>query len=79
MSGVGITPAIALQESPRERDIARPGISSCFSHTLSGPFGRPIASLNGSTRPLLLTIRSNSCGKVGLWSVVSGTAMGLPV
>jgi hypothetical protein len=44
LPGSGITPTDAATRSPKDLDIARPGIFSFFSHTLCGPIGSPLGS-----------------------------------
>jgi hypothetical protein len=62
LPGSAITPTLEATSSPNDLDIASPGMSSFFSHTLSGPTGFFSESLNESMRPLHLIILSASSG-----------------
>jgi hypothetical protein len=65
LPGSAMTPTREATSSPNDLDMARPGMSSCFSHTLKGPTGFLSASLNESIRPLHLIILSASSGWQG--------------
>ena len=45
-SGSGLTPTDAATKSPRDLDIAKPGMFSFLSQTLYGPSGLPFSSKN---------------------------------
>jgi hypothetical protein len=63
-----VTPTECATLSPNALVIASPGISSFFSHTLKGPIGFLLWSLNESTRPPLKIILFASSGWHGFWS-----------
>ena len=48
--------------------MARPGESSFISHTRPGPRLSPLGPLKVSMRPPACLMRSDSLGRLGLWS-----------
>lgn len=64
-----MTPTLAATLSPKDLDIASPGTSSSFSHTLEGPMNWSSSSLKGSILPPRFLILADSSGSLGLWSL----------
>jgi hypothetical protein len=61
-----MTPTCEAIKSPKDLDIANPGMSWFFSQTLGGPKGSPLKSLYDSTLPPLALILVSSDGSSGL-------------
>mmetsp|Transcript_22661 Transcript_22661/g.72914 ORF Transcript_22661/g.72914 Transcript_22661/m.72914 type:complete len:223 (-) Transcript_22661:424-1092(-) len=76
-SGSELTPAVCATTSPSERDMARPGMSMCASHTRAGP-SIPSSYSTANTRPPVASMRARSSGRSGLWSRDTGTAFHTP-
>mmetsp|Transcript_26099 Transcript_26099/g.76539 ORF Transcript_26099/g.76539 Transcript_26099/m.76539 type:complete len:235 (-) Transcript_26099:551-1255(-) len=72
ISGSAMTPTLAATWSPKERDMAMPGVSSSRSQ-MRKMWSSSDAS-QGATRPPLAMIRAFSSGRSGLWSLVKARA-----
>ena len=79
LPGSAVTPTLDATSSPNDLVIARPGISSVLSQTLSGPIGLLSGSLNESILPPNLWILAASSAWQGFWSLEMAWAMILPV